>query len=137
MKVEALMQKKVITVLESDPMSTALKLMREGKIKHLPVLNAAGKLVGIVTDRDLKRASLSDSTTVELHELLYVLDKVTVKKIMTRNPIVCRTDVGVGAAARVMAAHGFGSLPVCKAGKLVGLITSTDLLKRLGKVEAE
>jgi len=137
MKVEAIMQKKLVTVLETDTMSVALKKLREGHFKHLPVVNGSGKLVGIITDRDLKRANASDATTLEVHELLYLLDKVKVRQIMTRNPIVARPDVGVGAAAKVMAARKIGALPVCVNGKLVGLITTTDLLKRLGKVEEE
>mgnify|MGYP001579329994 CR=1 FL=1 len=137
MKIQDLMNTKLETVLDSDPMSVAMRKLREKKIKHLPVLNSSGKLVGIVTDRDLKRANASDATTLEIHELLYLLDKVKVRQIMTRNPVVARPDAGVGAAARLMAQKGIGAMPVCREGKLVGMITTTDLLRRLGKLEIE
>jgi acetoin utilization protein AcuB len=137
MKIAELMKTKLDTVRDSDTLGAAIKTLREGGIKHLPVLNSTGRLVGIVTDRDLKRANASNVGTLEIHDLLYLLDKVKVREVMTRNPLVARPDAGVGAAARIMVERGIGCLPIVQDKKLLGMITTTDLLKRLGKIESE
>ena len=80
------MSKNVITVDEKDSMQDAMKHLKEHDIRMLPVMKK-GKLVGIVTDRDLKKASASDATMLEIHEFLYLLTKIKVKDIMTKNPI--------------------------------------------------
>ena len=84
MLVKNWMSKNVITVDEKDSMQDAMKHLKEHDIRMLPVMKK-GKLVGIVTDRDLKKASASDATTLEIHELLYLLTKIKVKDIMTRD----------------------------------------------------
>jgi acetoin utilization protein AcuB len=137
MKIADLMRTKLETVRDSDPLGAAIKILREKRIKHLPVVNETGRLVGIVTDRDLKRANASDVGTLEIHDLLYLLDKVKVRQIMTRNPLVARPDAGVGAAARIMVERGIGCLPIVQDKRLLGMVTTTDLLKRLGKIENE
>ena len=80
------MSKPVITVKAEDSMQKATELLKEHNIRILPVMEI-GKLVGIITDRDLKRASASDATTLEIHELVYLLSKIKVKEIMTKDPI--------------------------------------------------
>ena len=80
MNVDSIMQTNIVSVHEDDSMTLGLKKIRENKIKHLTVLDSQGVLAGIVTDRDLKRASASDATTLEIHELLYLLDKVKMKE---------------------------------------------------------
>jgi len=137
MRIGDLMKTRLETVRDSDTLSAAIRTLREKRIKHLPVLNAAGRLVGVVTDRDLKRANASDVGTLEIHDLLYLLEKVKVRQIMTRNPLVARPEAGVGAAARIMVDRGIGCLPVVKDKKLLGMVTTTDLLRRLAKVEIE
>ena len=77
------MSKNIITVDENDSMQDAMKLLKEHDIRMLPVVKK-GKLVGIVTDRDLKRASASDATTLEIHELFYLLTRIKVKNLMTQ-----------------------------------------------------
>jgi acetoin utilization protein AcuB len=81
MLVKNWMSKTIITINIDDSMQDAIKLLKENKIRMLPVLKK-GKLMGIVTDRDLKRASASDATTLDVHELLYLISKVKVKDIM-------------------------------------------------------
>ena len=85
MLVENWMNPKVITVDVNDSMLDATKLLKEHQVRHLPVLRD-GNLVGILTDRDLKRASPSDATSLEAHELLYIIANIKVGEIMTRNP---------------------------------------------------
>ena len=80
------MSKPVITVKADDSMQKATELLKEHNIRILPVMEI-GKLVGIITDRDLKRASASDATTLEILELVYLLSKIQVKEIMTKEPI--------------------------------------------------
>src|SRR5210317_259382 len=80
------MSKDVITIDVNDSMHDAIKLMKQNDIRMLPVVKK-GKLVGIVTDRDLKRASASDATTLDVHELLYLVSKIKVGNIMTKDPI--------------------------------------------------
>ncbi len=86
MLVENWMSKDVITVDVDDSMQDATRLLKEHNIRGLPVMEK-GKLVGVVTDRDLKKASASDATTLEIHELLYMISRIKVKEIMTKNPI--------------------------------------------------
>ena len=91
-----------------------------------------GKLVGIVTDRDLKRASASDATTLEIHELLYLLSKIRVEEIMTINPITVPADFTIEEAAEVLLKNKISGLAVVdSAGELVGVITQTDIFRVL------
>ncbi len=94
MLVKNWMSKNVITVDENDSMQDAMKYLKEHDIRMLPVMKK-GKVIGIVTDRDLKRASASDATTLEVHELLYLLTKIKVKDIMTRDVITVPPDYTV------------------------------------------
>jgi acetoin utilization protein AcuB len=131
MLVENWMNPKVITVDVSEPMLNATKLMKENKIRHLPVLRD-GKLVGIITDRDLKRASPSDAIALEMHELLYIIDKIKVGQIMTRNPITVPCDYTIEEAAEVLMKNRISGMPVVdKEGKVVGTITQTDIFRVL------
>lgn len=131
MLVENWMNPKVITVDVSEPMLGATKLMKENQIRHLPVLRE-GKLVGIITDRDLKRASPSDATSLEAHELLYIIANIKVGEIMTRNPITVPCDYTVEEAAEVLLKNRISGMPVVdKEGKVVGTITQTDIFRVL------
>lgn len=120
-----------ITVEPDTPMMEAEHIMKENKIRGLPVMKGK-KLVGIVTDRDIKAASPSAATTLDMHELLYLLAKVKVKEIMTKDPITICDDDTVEEAAVVMLRHKISHLPVMSEKKeLVGLITETDIFKVL------
>ncbi|HWR91354.1 MAG TPA: CBS domain-containing protein, partial [Desulfobacterales bacterium] len=101
MLVKNWMSKDVVTVNEDDSMQDALKLMKQHSIRMLPVLKN-GSLVGVVTDRDLKRASASDATTLDVHELLYLVSKIKVKNIMAKNPISVPPDLTVEETAEVL-----------------------------------
>jgi acetoin utilization protein AcuB len=108
-----------------------MKNLKEHDIRMLPVMKK-GKLVGIITDRDLKKASASDATTLEVHELLYLLMKIKVKDIMTRDVITVPPDYTVEETAQVLQKNRISGAPVVDAdGQLVGTITQTDLFRVL------
>jgi acetoin utilization protein AcuB len=103
--------------------------MRDEKVRRLPVLNKKGELVGIVSERDLLYASPSPVTSLSIHELHYLVSKITVDTIMTRDVITVSEYTPLEEAARIMADNKIGGLPVMRDGKLVGIITESDLFK--------
>jgi acetoin utilization protein AcuB len=131
MLVETWMSKPVITVNADDSMQKATELLKEHNIRILPVMEI-GKLVGIITDRDLKRASASDATTLEIHELVYLLSKINVKEIMTKDPITIAPYYTLEETARVLLENKISGAPVVNdKGKVMGIITRDDMLKVL------
>ena len=131
MLVKNWMSKKVISIDADDSMQDAMALLKEHGIRRLPVMKK-GKLVGIVTDRDLKKASASDATTLEIHELLYLLTAVKVKDIMTKDPITVPPDYTVEETAQVLLEGKISGAPVVDhSGKVVGVITQSDLFRVL------
>ncbi len=131
MQIKDHMTRPPITAPPEMPMQEALQLMRERGIRRLPVVDKKGKLVGIVSDRDLLHASPSDATSLSVWELNYLLSKVTLKDVMTKNVITVTPETPVQEAARIMAEKKIGGLPVVQAGKVVGIITETDLFRVL------
>jgi len=131
MLVKNWMSKTVITADVNDGMNKVIDLMKEHDIGMVPVMKK-GKLVGIVTDRDLKRSSPSDATTLEIHELLYLISKIKVEKIMTKDPIIVPFDFTVEEAAEVLMKNRISGAPVVGPdGKIVGTITKGDLFRVL------
>jgi len=128
MLVEKRMKPNPITVGPHDSFRHAMNLIRQRGIRHLPVLDS-GRLVGIVTDRDIRQASPSPATSLEMHELHYLLEKVKVCDVMTAKVITVTPDTPIEEAARLMLAHRIGSLPVLRGTLLVGIITETDMLQ--------
>lgn len=119
----------LVTVDENTSMMKALHLLKENRIRRLPVL-ARGKLVGIVSDRDLKEASPSKATTLDVHELYYLLAEIKVKEIMTKNPITIHPDETVERAAVIMLENKISGLPVVdNHGELIGIITQSDIFR--------
>ncbi len=121
----------LITVSPDTSVLKARELMDQHKISHLPVTDGRARLQGIVTDRDLKQAWASPASTLSVYELTYVLQKLTVESIMTRNLVTATPDMTIERAARLIHDHKIGALPVVKDEKLVGIITSTDLMEVL------
>lgn len=119
----------VISVSPKMPMQEAHKLMRDEKIRRLPVVNERGKMIGIITESDLLHASPSDATSLSVWEMNYMLSKVTVEKIMTREVITTQKDTPLEEAARKMVDNRIGGLPVVMDGEVIGIITETDLFK--------
>ena len=131
MLVKNWMSKNVITVEVNDSMHEAMKLLKEHDIRMLPVMKKS-KLAGIITDRDLKKASASDATTLEVHELLYLLTKVKVKDIMTKTVITVPPEFTVEETAQVLLKNKISGAPVADAdGRLVGTITQADIFRVL------
>lgn len=123
------MSSKVVTIQESDTLMHAIRMIKENKIKHLPVVNSAGDLIGLVSDRDLRKASASDATSLEIHELMYLLDKVKLNSIMVRNPITADKNTSAKQAALLMVEKGIGCLPIMEGKQLIGIVTRSDLLR--------
>lgn len=129
MLVHERMSKHPFTVTEDTPIAQALKFMRDNKVRRLPVLNKKGELVGIVSERDLLYASPSPVTSLSIYEIHYLLAQIKVGEIMTRDVITVSEYTPLEEAARIMADNKIGSLPVVRNGKLVGIITESDLFK--------
>ena len=129
MLVHERMSKHPITITEDTPINQALKLMRDEKVRRLPVLNKKGALVGIVSERDLLYASPSPATSLSIHELHYLISKIKVSEVMTKDVITVSEYTPLEEAARIMADNKIGSLPVMRDGKLIGIITESDLFR--------
>jgi len=122
----------VITVDEDTSMMKASIIMKENKIRCLPVVDKGGKVVGIVTDRDLRDASPSKATTLDVYELNYLLSSMKVRDIMTKEIVYVRPDETAEFAALLMLENKISSLPVVNnKNRLVGIITQTDIFKLL------
>ena len=129
MLVKNWMNKPAITIDKHSSMQEAMTLMKTYRITLLPVMDKK-RLVGVVTDRDLKKASPSDATTLEIHELLYLLSTIQIKDIMTSNPVSVPPDFTIEETAEVLLANKISGVPVVdKDGDVVGVITHTDLFK--------
>jgi len=123
------MTKRPIIVNPDTPFDEALQLMRKEKIRRLPVVDKKGKLAGIVMEKDLLYASPSPATSLSIYEIHYLLSKIKVRELMTKDVITVEEDTPLEEAARIMADNKIGGLPVMRDDKLVGIITETDLFK--------
>ena len=123
------MSKPVITVRPETSMPEALDMMRKEHIRRLPVVNHRGELVGIVTETDLLKASPSEATSLSIHEVTYLLSKLTVDRIMAKKVITTTEDTPVEEAALVMTDNNFSGLPVMRGKELVGIITESNLFR--------
>mgnify|MGYP000306626405 FL=1 len=131
MLVKDWMSETVITADVNDSMQEAMNRLKENNISMLPVMKK-GNLVGVVTDRDLKRASPSDANTLEVHELLFLISKIKVKEIMTENPVTLPFDFTVEEAAEILLEKKISGAPVVDGkGNVIGAITKGDLFRVL------
>ena len=122
------MKRNPVFVDEGDSMKKAMDLLKEHEIRHLPVLKDGDRLVGILSERDIKQASPSPATALEIREIYYLLDKVKVKQIMTRRPYTVSSSAPIEEAALIIREKKIGCLPVVDDGKLVGILTETDII---------
>jgi acetoin utilization protein AcuB len=129
MLVKERMSRPVITIHSEMPMQDALNLMHKEHIRRLPVVDKRGRLVGIVSERDLLHASPSDATSLSIWEINYLISKITVDELMTRQVIVTTEENPIEEVARIMADNKIGGLPVTRDNKVVGIITETDLFR--------
>jgi acetoin utilization protein AcuB len=129
MIVRELMTGAVTTAPPSMPIFDARNLMLKQHIRHLPVTSADGRLLGIVTDRDIRLNLPSQATSLSVWEINHLLSKLTVEEVMTGSVISIGPDRPARDAAQLMVDHQIGALPVEDAGRLVGIVTETDLLR--------
>lgn len=128
MLVNERMSHPVITVSPDTPIMEALRLMESEHIRRAPVVKD-GKLVGIVAQKDLLNASPSPVTSLSVWEIHDLVSKITVKRVMTTKVITIQEDTPLEEAARQMADHKIGGLPVLHGDKIIGIITETDIFK--------
>ena len=133
MKVGNYMTPEPVTISEDESMGEALLLMRRHNIRHLPVVHGS-ILVGILTDRDLRRASPSLLSGIAEDRYQEVLDETSVARIMTREPFTVRLDTDLEEAVGVLVEKKLGSLPVVNGAELVGIFTEVDALRVLLEV---
>jgi predicted transcriptional regulator len=124
------MTQPVYTVTPRTPIAEAHKIMKDKAIRRLPVLHE-GKVVGIVTLGDVREASPSDATTLNIWELNYLWSQLTVEKIMSTTVITLRPDQPLLDAAELMFKHKISGLPVVDAGTIVGIVTESDIFRML------
>ena len=122
------MSRPVISVSPDAPINDVLAMFKKEHIRRAPVMKE-GKLVGIVSERDLLNASPSSVTTLSVWELNYLISKVKVKNVMSKKVITVSKDTPIEEAARIMADKKIGGLPVVDGERVVGVITETDLFK--------
>ena len=131
MLVKNWMSKAVITVDVDDSLDKAANLLKQHGIRGLPVLKK-GRLVGVVTDRDLKRASASDAKGLEMHELLHLIAKIKVKEVMTKDPVTLPFDYTMEEAAEILLKRKISMAPVVDhEGNLLGVVTRSDIFRVL------
>ena len=133
MRIRDIMTTNVVAVSEDTSIHDARKIMKAHKIRRLPVLKK-DKLVGLVTERMLLEASASPATALSIHELHYLLAKMTVKDIMVRNPFTISPDMPAEEALQLGQEKGFGAFPVVEDGKLVGIATESDIVRIMTKI---
>jgi acetoin utilization protein AcuB len=141
MKVRDVMTKDPLTIDPEAPLATACDVMRTKELRHLPVVNDAGQLIGIITDRDLRHAAfgpavaeyLSAGAQRRLRGIGETLENLRVRDVMTWVVVTTQPDASIGHAALIMSERRVGSLPVIDNGKLVGVLTERDLLHALSR----
>ncbi len=117
-----------VVISPKTTLPEAYQLMKERRIRRLPVVDN-GKLVGIVTLGDVREASPSDATTLSIYELNYLLAQLSADRIMTREALSVSPDATIRDAARMMLEHKIGGLPVVEGGKVVGILTESDIFR--------
>lgn len=118
----------IISITPDMPVHDALNLFKREHIRRAPVVKD-GKLVGIVSDKDLLNASPSPATSLSIWEMNYLMSKITVSEVMTKKVLTVNEDTPIEEAARIMADNKIGGLPVMRDDHVVGIITETDLFK--------
>ena len=124
------MSSPAVTIEADTSFPDALKLMRDRRFRRLPVMDKKGRLVGIVSERDLLYAAPSSATSLSIWEVQYLLSNLHIRTIMTKDVVTTTPDTPVEDAARLMVAHKIGGLPVVDGhNHVVGVITETDIFQ--------
>jgi len=127
-RVRDIMSEKIVMISADDRLSTVEDIMTLGRVRHMPVVRG-GRLVGVVSERDLLRASLSNLTAFGSEQRRAFLQAVEIRRVMSSPPVVIGPDDTPEQAALVMAEKKIGCLPVVDGDELVGIVTETDLLR--------
>ncbi len=131
--VKDIMTVDVLSIAPDSTLPEARRLMSSKKVRRLPVVDA-GRLVGIISLSDVDEASPSGASTLSIWELNYVLSKLHVQEVMTRDPITVTPETGVGETARLMAQKKIGGIPVVdSAGALAGIVTESDIFRLVAR----
>jgi acetoin utilization protein AcuB len=129
MLVRERMSRQPVTIAAGTPITEALRVMRQNQVRRLPVVDASGGLVGIVSEKDLLYASPSPATSLSIYEMHDLLTRLQVDEVMTAEVVTVAPNALLEEAARIMADNKIGGLPVVDGNRLVGIITETDLFK--------
>lgn len=129
MIVRDFMTKNPIYTNPKELISNVKSTMDREQITKVPVLDDSGKLIGVITKTDLKKTMPSNATTLDIYELSYLLSKMTVEKVMKKNPITIQKDATIEEAAKLMAEKGISSVIVMDGEVLAGILTKSDLFK--------
>lgn len=131
MLVKNWMSKPAITINADAAIQDAIGLLKQHEIRMLPVMEY-DQLVGVITDRDLKRASASEVVSLDIYELADLISRIKVKTIMTKDPVTVPYDYTVEETAALLFVHNISGVPVVdQTGKLLGVITKTDIFQVL------
>ena len=133
-RVREIMQTKIVRISAEERLSTVEDIMTLGGVRHMPVVRG-GQLVGVVSERDLLRASLSNLTSFGSEQRRAFLHAVEIAKVMSSPAVTVSPEASIKQAARMMAERKIGCLPVIDQGDLIGLITETDVLRHFAGVE--
>ena len=137
LKVSSFMTQKVLTALPDDGIRHTFFRMREDDVRHFPVVDNDNKLIGIISDHDLRRPEWVDEAP-DISHIYNLDDDLTVKDLMSTNLVVARTYESLNKVSKVLIEHRFGALPVLnKEDELVGVLSATDLLQALEMLLAE
>jgi acetoin utilization protein AcuB len=131
MLVREFMQRNPVTVAPHTPLMEAEWRMEERGFRHLPVVDVDDRLLGLVSERDLREATPSDAANVSRQELAYLLSRLTVQEVMSTPVLTARPEEPVEAAAIRMRENKIGALPVVEDDRLIGIVTTTDMLEGL------
>lgn len=136
MLVREIMTKDVVSVQDTDTMLDAAMIFARSSLRHLPVLRDK-TLVGVFTERDMKRFAPGVLSGVSAQEYNAVLETTPISKVMTRDPMTLTPSQEVPAAVELFCAKRFGCMPVVENGDLVGIVTTTDLLRLMARIMKE
>ena len=118
-----------VTIAPSGSVAEARKIMQREKIHRLPVVDKHGKLLGMVTEKDLLKAAPSVATSLDVYEISELLNELKVESVMTEKPVFIDESTTIEDAARIMSDNNIGGLPIVREGHLCGIITESDLFK--------
>ncbi len=131
MIIERRMTKNPVTITPEASVVEASELMKKEKVHRLPVLDKDKNLIGVISEKDILFATPSPASSLSIHEMAYLLSKLTVRKLMTKNPVTINRTTTVEEAARLMVDQDLSCLPVVEEGKLVGIVSKSDMFKIL------